>query len=357
MASNASAIIGHDPEAPAHSGFTMTAPTAPYVMAFHTCSTNCEDPSNHTIRLAQSADGATWSDVPGWQPYKGSVPDVFRRGGTTYVIGAGLTRIDMATGKATATRFQVKKADGSPALARDISFAGQLPDGRMVVTYVPSMQEVAGASEVPVLVATEDVGSDGSAFTSAGAAITIPKASLPVMGEPTDPDIFFNGSQWVLYVSVGSNVIAYTSSSVTGPFALSSQVLVTRDAGGVPAGIVGTGGVWTFVNYGPSRESIVIRRAVSGDGMTGLAPSSFATVLTGAPYAATTAESPGIAANVEGIACGSGCAGSTGSGITPATTTAKAGKPGSRCTKAGAKGTYKGRTLTCTRIKGKLVWR
>jgi hypothetical protein len=34
----------------------------------------------------------------------------------------------------------------------------------------------------------------------------------------------------------------------------------------------------------------------------------------------------------------------------------KAGKPGSRCTKAGAKGTYNGTTLTCRKKKGKLVW-
>jgi hypothetical protein len=36
--------------------------------------------------------------------------------------------------------------------------------------------------------------------------------------------------------------------------------------------------------------------------------------------------------------------------------TAKAGKPGSRCTKAGAKGTYNGATLTCRKKSGKLVW-
>ncbi|MCF8527561.1 MAG: hypothetical protein K9G24_09960 [Candidatus Nanopelagicales bacterium] len=354
----AKAIVGHDPESPGHAGFTVTPPSAPYVMAFHTCSTNCEDPANHMVRLAQSADGASWSDVAGWQAYKGSVPDVFRRGDTMYVIGAGLSRIDMATGKVTADRFTVKKADGSRALARDTSFAGQLPDGRLVVTYVPSMQEVAGASEIPVLVATEDPGSDASSFTSIGAAITIPKAGLPVVGEPTDPDIFFNGAQWVLYTSVGANVVAYTGGSVTGPFSLATQVLVSSNAGGVPSGIAGSGGVWTYVNFGSSRESIEIRRGVSGDGLSGLTPASFTTVLTGSAYGATTAESPGVAANTAGIACGSGCGGGSSTSATSSSAKkAKERKPGTRCRKAGATGTYKGKTLTCKRVKGKLIWR
>ena len=353
-ATSAHAVGGHDPSAPAHSGFTVSPPTAPYVMAFHTCSTNCEDPSNHLIRLVQSSDGVSWADVSGWQPYKGSVPDAFRRDNTLYVIGAGLTKIDMTTGKVTAARFEVNKSDGSSALARDVSFAGQLSDGRMVIVYVPSMQDVAGASEIPVLLATEVEGSDGSTFVNSGTAVTIPKSSLPVMGEPTDPDIFFNGSQWVLYTSVGNNIVAYTSSSVTGPYDLGSQAMVSREAGGVASGVVGSGGVWTFVNYGPSRESIEIRRAVSATGLSGLSTSSFSTVITGTPYGQTTAESPGIAANTTGITCGVGCAAKATAAVA---SLPKAGKPGSKCSKAGVQGTYKGRTLVCTRVKGKLIWR
>lgn len=346
--------VGHDPMAPAHGGFTVTPPTSGYVMAFHTCSTNCEDPSQHLVRLAQSSDGTSWSDVAGWQAYKGSVPDVFRRGSTLYVTGAGLTKIDLTNGMATATRLVVKRSGGGNEMSRDVSFAGQLPDGRLAIAYVPSMQEVAGAAEIPILMAVEDVGSDGSAYTSVGAVISIPISSLPVRGEPTDPDVFFNGSEWILYVSVGANLIAYRSSSMLGPYALATQQVVSREAGGVPAGIVGAGGVWTFVNFGPSRNSIEIRRAVSVDGLSGL--SAFTTVLTGSPYGATTAESPGITANTPGIACGAGCAATTAdsSGSSSAT---RGVKPGARCTKAGAKATYQGRTLTCTRAKGRLVWR
>ncbi len=74
----------------------VTPPTQRLLMAFHGCAegaTDCNNPVNHRIYLAQSENGAQWSLVPGWTPLRGSVPDVFRRGDTAYVIstwcGAG----------------------------------------------------------------------------------------------------------------------------------------------------------------------------------------------------------------------------------------------------------------------------
>ena len=124
----------------------------------------------------------------------------------------------------------------------------------------------------------------------------------------TDPDIFFNGERWVLYVSVGSNVIAFTSPVLEGPYDLSSSTVVSTQAGGVPAGILGTDGVWTYVNRGQPRDNISILRAVSATGSEPIPSGSFTTVLTGSRYGAGTAESPGVAANAPGIPCGSGCA-------------------------------------------------
>lgn len=307
------AVIGYDPEAPGHSGFTVTAPTSPYLMTFVTCASgaDCEDPSNHLIRFAQSTDGASWSDVAGWQPYRGSVPDVVRRGSTIYIIGAGVSKIDVATGAVTAHQFTVTKTDGKPALPRDVSFAGQLPDGRLVIAYVPPMQDIGQGDDVPVMLATEVIDSDGTKFVTSGTAVEVVSGVAGTLGSATDPDIFWNGSTWVLYVSVGSNVVSFTSSDLTGPYDPASATVVSDQSGGVPAGIVGTNGVWTYVNYGPARDDVLIRRAVSSTGTTKIAESSFATVLTGAPYSAGTAESPGLAANVEGIACTSGCTSSS----------------------------------------------
>ena len=303
-------IIGHDPEAPGHPGFVVTPPASPFLMAFHTCvaGVNCEDPASHLIRLAQSEDGADWQDVAGWKPYRGSVPDVARRGNTIYVIGAGVSKVDIASGQVTAHRIRVTKADGSPAMPRDAAFAGQLPDGRFVLTYVPPMQDVSPGSSVPVLLAHEVAGSDVTEFVTTGEAITVSPSVAGTVGMATDPDIFFNGERWVLYVSVGSNVIAFTSPVLEGPYDLSSSTVVSTQAGGVPAGILGTDGVWTYVNRGPTRDNISILRAVSATGSEPIPSGSFTTVLTGSRYGAGTAESPGVAANAPGIPCGSGCA-------------------------------------------------
>jgi hypothetical protein len=42
-----------DPEAAAHTGFTVTPTSDPYLMAFHTCAlgADCSNPANHLVRL------------------------------------------------------------------------------------------------------------------------------------------------------------------------------------------------------------------------------------------------------------------------------------------------------------------
>ena len=84
---------------------SITEPTQSYLMSFHTCATgvtDCNNPSNHIVQLAQSADAISWSMVGGWQSYEGSVPDVFRRGDTIYVYStSGLLRINVKTGVST----------------------------------------------------------------------------------------------------------------------------------------------------------------------------------------------------------------------------------------------------------------
>lgn len=343
-----------DPGAAAHSGFTVTPTSDPYLMAFHTCAlgTECTNPMNHLIRLGSSPDGRSWAQLPGWQPYSGSVPDVFRRGNTAYVIGAGLSRVNMTTGQVTASSFSVKNAQGADALPRDASFAGQLPDGRLVLVYVPSMQAIDPSSPTrTILLATEDKGSDGASFTYSGDAIVISTASLPVRGDATDPDIYWDGSRWVLLVSLGGNTVAYSSANLLGPFEASTLTVVSQNNGGVPSAVLSTDNltVFTYVNAG-DRDNVSIRLGTS------VAPpsliSSWSVVIPASQFGTASAESPGVSLNSVGITCGAGCAATTAS----TTATTKAGKPGSRCTKAGAKGTYNGTTLTCRKKKGKLVW-
>ena len=343
-----------DPEAAAHTGFSVTPTSDPYLIAFHTCAlgADCTNPSNHLVRLGSSPDGRSWTQLPGWQPYAGSVPDVFRRGNTAYVIGAGLSRVNMTTGQVTASRFSVKNAQGGNAMPRDASFAGQLPDGRLVLVYVPSMQAIDPNSPTrTILLATEDKDSDGASFTYSGDAIVISTASLPVRGDATDPDIYWDGSRWVLLVSLGGNAIAYTSANLLGPYEASTLTMVSRDSGGVPSAVLSTDNstVFTYVNAG-ERDNVSIRLGTS------VAPpsliSSWSVVIPASQFGTASAESPGVSLNSVGITCGAGCATAAAS----ATAAVKAGKPGSRCTQAGAKGTYNGTTLTCRKKKGKLVW-
>jgi hypothetical protein len=335
-----------DPEAPGHGGFTVVPPTAPLLMAFHTCVSDCTTPRNHMIRFAQSADGASWTEIAGWQAYSGSVPDVFRRGDTVYVVGTGVSKIDLRKGLVTAHRISTKRAGGSNAMPRDVSFAGQLDDGRLVIVYVPPMSEVSpDAPQFRVHLAVEKAGSDGTAFEWAADALTIDRSALMVQGEPTDPDIFWNGSTWVLYVSVGSNVLAFTAPTLLGPYSPATQSVVSRDQGGVPSGILAPDGtVMSFVNFGDFRSATVsIRRAVSANGLSGLG--TFAEVLAAGPLGATTAESPGVSLNSPGKPCGAGC----GSSATV--------RAGAACSSVGQRATVGKRTLTCRKVGKRLVWR
>ena len=199
--------------------------------------------------------------------------------------------------------------------------------------------------------ATEDKDSDGSSFTYVGDAITISTASLPVPGDATDPDIYWNGNRWVLLVSLGGNTIAYTSANLLGPYEANTQTIVSRDDGGVPSAVLSTDNstVFTYINTG-GRDNASIRLGTS------VAPpsliSSWSVVIPASQFGTASAESPGVSLNTTGIACGAGCAATQVS----TTVTTKAGKPGSKCTKAGVQGTYKGATLTCRMKKGKLVW-
>ena len=343
----------------------VTVPTQAYLMAFHTCSpsaTDCNNPANHLVQLAQSADGLSWSLVPGWTSYKGSVPDVFRRGNTLYVIStSGLTKVDMTTG-ATSTS-SVTLSEGSfvdPSLA-------QLPDGRLILFFLPGIpgqdpaQCAQGESSCvrQIRSAVEVAGSDGTQFTvDQGARVTETITS----GAFSDPDIFFNGTEWVLYVSRGPSVHAYTSSTLQGTYA--NKTIVSNNLGGVPGALVlANGTVATYV-HASSGSSTEIRMATSVTGTSAI--SSFQTALTGQSFGlGTHAESPGVALNTAGIACAA-CAEktSTAGPTSPAApvpkvgteTKAKPARLGAKCTKVGLRATSGKTKLKCKKVGKKLVW-
>ena len=340
----------------------VTVPTQPYLMAFHTCApgaTDCNNPSNHIVQLGQSADGVTWSLVGGWQSYKGSVPDVFRRGDTLYVIStSGLMRVDMKTGATTTATVSLNSGTFvDPSLA-------QLPDGRLILFFLPGImgQDPAGCAPGEascvrqIKSAVEVAGSNGTQFVvDDGARISETITS----GSFSDPDIFYNGTEWVLYVSRGPSVHAYTSASLQGSYVF--KAVVSNNTGGVPAGLRmpdGTIATYVHTSVGGSTE---IRRATSATGTSPIA--SFQTSLSGQSLGlGTHAESPGIAVNAAGIEC-SACATSTATTTTAptATTTSTAAassttRLGASCTRVGATATVGKTRLICKKSGKKTVW-
>lgn len=340
----------------------VTVPTQPYLMAFHTCApsaTDCNNPSNHIVQLGQSADGVTWSLVGGWQSFKGSVPDVFRRGDTLFVIStSGLMRVDMKTGATTTATVSLNSGTYvDPSLA-------QLPDGRLILFFLPGIpgQDPAGCAPGEascvrqIKSAVEVAGSNGTQFVvDDGARISETITS----GAFSDPDIFYNGTEWVLYVSRGPSVHAYTSASLQGSYVF--KAVVSNNTGGVPAGLRmpdGTIATYVHTSVGGSTE---IRRATSATGTSPIA--SFQTSLSGQSLGlGTHAESPGIAVNAAGIEC-SACATSTATTTTAptATTTSTAAassttRLGASCTRVGATATVGKTRLICKKSGKKTVW-
>ena len=351
----ASSTIGGVASANPRAPGAVSPPTQPYLMSFHTCvsgATDCNNPASHIVQLAQSADGSSWSLVQGWQSYSGSVPDVFRRGNTLYVISTGgLTKVDLSSGLTSTS--QVTLSEGTfvdPTLA-------QLPDGRLILFFLPGVpgqdpaQCATGESSCvrQIRSAVEVAGSDGTRFTvDAGARIS----ETITGGAFSDPDIFFNGTEWVLYVSRGPSVHAYTSASLQGSYAF--RGVVSNNLGGVPSGLrLNDGSVATYVHTSAG-SSTEIRRATSATGTASIG--SFLTTLTGQSLGlGTHAESPGLALNVAGIECSSCSTGSTATTTAPSSTTSSI-RIGATCPKAGATSTSGKTKVVCKKSGKKLIW-
>lgn len=290
---------------PAVAAAAVTPPTQPFLMAFHSCppgTADCNDPRNHVVQLAQSSDGAAWRLLSGWQPFAGSVPDAYRRGDTIYVYStSGVAKVNAKTGAVTASQ-PVAFSDGTTYV--DPSLA-QLPDGRLIMFYLPGQPGMdpatcgtAASCVREIRSAVEVAGSDGLRFTPD----STPRVSMTLTsGAFSDPDIFTNGREWVLYVSRGQSTAVYSADGLQDSFVPLGDVSVGQ--GGVPAGLLNpnTGQVMTYVFNGTE-----ILRATSPTGVT-LLNGQFTPAVTGATVGpgVTQVASPGVGANTAGTSCAS----------------------------------------------------
>jgi len=285
--------------------------TAPYLMAFLGCDSarsGCNDPRNHSVYLAVSPDGAAWSLAPGWTTYGGSVPDVVRRGSTLYIYTPGqLARYHLETGRLDAP-VNVTISGGSSTGFVDPS--PTLDDnGRIALFFLEGRlgSDPAGCPPGQATCtqrfgsATEVDGSDGARFTvDTGTRVQIEVGQgLPYVGA-SDPDIFFDGSRWVIYVSHGANTSTWTSPDFRGTYVKRSD-LVTDGSGGIPAGHFDAASLkyWTYTHV-PRNGYQIIRRAVHDTLDRKLTESDWTTVLSGASIglgATFNVASPGFAVN------------------------------------------------------------
>lgn len=271
--------------------------TSAYLMAFHACDfdtgAECFSPENHMVYLAESNDGRAWSLVPEWQPYSGSVPDVVRRGNYLYVYSAGrdqLLRVDLVQGHAEATPVTIQGlqfgfVDPSPMLDEQ---------GRIVLFFLPGLigSDPAGCGQEAtctrqILSAVEMEGSDGSEFELIDGA----RASYEIDANSdlksfSDPDIFYDGHQYVLYISHGPSTSVWTSDELHGSYTLVDSVpggLLTFGSGGVPSGHYDAlnGEYWTYAHVDLQGKT-VIRLAQHADFSTPLGSGDFEIVLSGA---------------------------------------------------------------------------
>ena len=112
--------------------------------------------------------------------------------------------------------------------------------------------------------ATEVDGSDGKRFKlddGHRASITVGDGAHR---GASDPDVFFDGGQYVLYISHGTAISVWTSPSLKGNYSHVGDLSDTE--GGVPAGYYhrNTGRYWTF-SYNTQDGVTVIRRANHSD--------------------------------------------------------------------------------------------
>ena len=281
-----------------------------YLLSFHACDTakvsNCNSPQNHQTYVAHSNDGNAWQLLPNWQAYAGSVPDVIRRGNVLYIYTSNLklARYRLDTGQLE-TNIAVTGWNGvDPSLYLDAQ-------GRLVMFYlngfVPNgdpAQCAPGLSSCEKYIDSivEVTGSDGTKFESvAGHRAVIKLGTGSSFTTGSDPDVFHDGKQFVMYVSHGPSISVWTGVSLDATFVY--QGILSDKTGGIPAGYFDSGAkqYWTFAHITQNGRA-VIRRA-SHANFDKLSESSWATVLRGSDIGlgnTSNVESPGFALNIEG---------------------------------------------------------
>jgi hypothetical protein len=282
--------------------------TKKYIMSFHTCGANCTGFADHMVNLAESDDGINWTLVPNFVPYKGSVPDVIIRGSKLYIYTPGnVKRYDKNTNTWDANTEMVGILDSNNMLVNFVDPSVIVDkNGKLVMFFLNSTGltgDPAGCSTYPCTKyfnsAIEEEGSDGAHFI----LLDGNRAEIELTNSPqgaSDPDIFYDGNNYILYISRGGSTTVLKSENLNDSYSSYSTLIndVLTDQGGVPCGIFNNleNEYWTFIHANVNGE-ILIKRATHKNFDSKI--SNFTTVIDGSIVGdnAVTTESPGICLN------------------------------------------------------------
>lgn len=294
-----------------------------YLMVVHGCDTSsldCSDPMNHTSHLLESSDGTTWTDTTLSGP--GSVPDLIRKDGTFYIYNPGMVAALLASDGSFVFSSPVSVTDstGVPVDFVDPSLFYDATSGLLVMFYLDSTGGTGDPAGCPdtngdgihndsctkyFRSATEVSGSLGTQFIQDSGdrvSITI-GTSDPVAQTASDPDIFYDGTQYVMLVSRGANTQVFTSSSLNGTYSpvggLSDSVLVW--GGGVASGHYDSASSQYWIYVHDSWSVSVVRKATTTTLGSALYNTDFTTVIHGGTVGENPMDylmaSPGFAEN------------------------------------------------------------
>lgn len=255
-----------------------------YMLAFHACVSGCTDPSNHSVYLAGSDDGAEWTLLENFETYAGSVPEIHYADGSLYIYTPGVVRtydgcLDLVSEEDVALDSD---EDSGGFVDPSVVAAG----GETRLFYLPGImgQDPAGCSSYPC---TKEIHSasplDGSYVNFE--QVTGDRVSVTLeSGTASDPDILaLADGSFLLYISSGQSVLVYEGTSIDGSFTSpdgDTPRTISNNSGGVPAAIQAPDGdVWLYVTGRDSSNIEIIRRAVSADGITAISDADFETVV------------------------------------------------------------------------------
>ncbi|MCX6153050.1 MAG: T9SS type A sorting domain-containing protein [Candidatus Kapabacteria bacterium] len=281
-----------------------------YLMAFHTCTgTNCGDPKNHVTKIAESDDLINWNLIPNLPQMPGSVPDLIARGDKLYVYNPGQVRTYNNSSKVWEPSSPVSIIDSNN---NKIDFVDPSPyldsNGKIVLFFLNSTglfgQDPAGCKTYPCVKffdsAIEEDAADGKKFR------LVPGHRLTIVlqnGSASDPDIFYDGKDYILYISRGANTYAYHSSSLQGNYNVFQNLTnsLLTSAGGVACGYYDstTKKYYSYIHTNENGTTL-IKVAVHQDFNSQLSPTDFKPAISGTLMnlgANSNCESPGITLN------------------------------------------------------------